>query len=61
MKLDEQIAARVPKVMKRRLALEVRRRRATGEGVQEADITREALIEYFARRSPSAQPEGVAA
>lgn len=51
MKLDEQIAARVPKPMKQRLAKEVRRRRANGEGVQEADITREALIEYFARRT----------
>ena len=36
--------------MANRLKKEVRSRRKRGEGIDGADITREALIEYFERR-----------
>ena len=50
MSLTIQIAARVDRKLKRRIAQEVRGRRARGEGIQDADIIREALIQYLERR-----------
>ena len=50
MALTEMIAARVDKKIARRIADEAKARGLTGKRVAGADITREALIEYFARK-----------
>lgn len=49
-KLDQTIFARVPKHLKRKLEAEAKRQSAQGRSVKEADITRDALVEYFQLR-----------
>jgi len=49
MQLSVQIAARIAPEIKRNIVREVRRRRARGEGVDAADVIREALIRHFER------------
>jgi hypothetical protein len=51
MALTVQIAARLSRPLKRKVANEVRFRRRRGEGLKDADIVREALAEYFERRA----------
>ena len=54
--LTELVTARVDKKTTNRIRQEVEKRRKTGARVNGADITREALIEYFQRRDKAANP-----
>jgi hypothetical protein len=47
----------VDKPTKANLRAEVRSRRRRGHALKEADIIREALVEYFDRRSPNGEKE----
>lgn len=47
MKFDTMLYCRIDRSLKRKLQGEVRRRRARGLAHKEADVTREALVEYF--------------
>lgn len=47
MKLDQTLYARVPRTLKNKLSAEARRRRAQGHNTKDADILREALVQYF--------------
>lgn len=49
MKLSKNIYARVGRELKRRIAVEVARRRKLGHATKESDITREALVHYFSQ------------
>jgi hypothetical protein len=59
-KLSETIFCRVNATLKRKLVAETRRRRARGVRAREADVTREALIEYFELRESPRPPLAVA-
>lgn len=47
MQLTKVISARVDETLKRKLMAEVARRRKRGEGIDPADIIREAIIVYL--------------
>lgn len=53
--LTEMVTARVDKKTTNRIKQEVARRRKTGARVNGADITREALIEYFERKDSASR------
>ena len=50
MKLTKLITARISKEMDVQIKSEVKRRKVSGQRINEADIVREALIEHFQKQ-----------
>jgi hypothetical protein len=53
-KFDTMLYCRIDRPLKIKLRKEVRRRRSRGLAHKEADVTREALVEYFELRDRKA-------
>ena len=53
MKLTQLITARVSAEMVGKIKSEVKRRKTSGQRINQADILREALIEHFQKQKPA--------